>query len=148
MFLEKILEIFLAIFAGIVSNKWSESEKWKRIESWRESLRIKRLERRLSLEWSDNGINEHRIKMLRGIDRNERNAEKLKYGMSKDEVKKIMGNPKMKKGGKGGYVWKYRTETKVDLLHPVEEDYLNLYFSADDRLESWEQGPISEHLRQ
>ena len=71
------------------------------------------------------------------IDKNTANLAKLRVGMSKDEVRQIMGDPDPKEAYNTDKVWFYYTRTRWQDGAATTDECTPVVFDEDSRLAGW-----------
>ncbi len=71
----------------------------------------------------------------------------LKIGMTKDDVRKLMGNPEQSEGYEWGSVWLYRTAMTSGIYGTADSDFTPVVFDQNDKLEGWGRDFFTERVR-
>ena len=79
--------------------------------------------------------------------RNNKALMSLNIEMSKEEVRKMMGDPERSEGYQWGSVWLYRTAMTSGVYGTADSDFTPVVFNDSGKLEGWGRNFFTERVR-
>lgn len=79
--------------------------------------------------------------------RNNNALMSLSVGMSREEVRKTMGDPERSEGYGWGSAWLYRTAMTSGIYGTADSDFTPVVFDKDGKLVGWGRNFFTEHVK-